>query len=264
MRILAILLALSTLFALAISSENSSSPHLLPRPLIFESHQLKSVDNDNVNVHCTSWRFAAETNNLAPWKTIPTECADYVKNYLTGKGYVVDLERVSEESMVYASSFGFAGDGKDIWIFDIDETLLSNLPYYLEHGCGLEAFDHFKFDKWVEKGVAPAIAPSLKLYQKVKDLGYKIVLLTGRREIHRAVTVENLLNTGFRNWDELILRSSDDERKTATVYKSEKREEMVKEGYRIRGNSGDQWSDLLGFAMSERSFKLPNPMYYIP
>jgi hypothetical protein len=48
------------------------------------------------------------------------------------------------------------------------------------------------------------------------------------------------------------------------MYKSEKREEMVKEGYRIRGNSGDQWSDLLGSAMSERSFKLPNPMYYIP
>ena len=50
----------------------------------------------------------------------------------------------------------------------------------------------------------------------------------------------------------------------ATLYKSEKRDEMVKEGYRIRGNSGDQWSDLLGSSISQRSFKLPNPMYYIP
>ncbi|KAG7541551.1 HAD-like superfamily [Arabidopsis thaliana x Arabidopsis arenosa] len=256
MRIFVKLLLLFSLFPLAFSNENSSS-YLIPRPLI------KNID-DNVNLHCTSWRFAAETNNLAPWKTIPAECADYVKDYLMGEGYVVDVERVSEEAKLYASSFQSNGDGKDIWIFDIDETLLSNLPYYMEHGCGLEVFNHSKFDKWVEKGIAPAIAPSLKLYQKVIDLGYKVILLTGRRENHRVITVENLRNAGFHNWDKLILRSLDDRNKTATMYKSEKREEMVKEGYRIRGNSGDQWSDLLGSAMSERSFKLPNPMYYIP
>ncbi|GAB2239109.1 hypothetical protein Droror1_Dr00025022 [Drosera rotundifolia] len=57
--------------------------------------------------------------------------------------------------------------------------------------------------------------------------------------------------------------SSDDHGKPATVYKSQKRNELVNDGYRIIGNSGDQWSDLLGYAMSVRSFKLPNPMYYI-
>ncbi|KAL1201192.1 Acid phosphatase 1 [Cardamine amara subsp. amara] len=258
MRIFVIFLVLS-LFPLAVFSDESD---LLPRPLIFET-QLKTV-KDNVNLHCTSWRFAAETNNLAPWKTIPVQCAGYVKDYLMGEGYVLDLERVSEEAKFYATSFEISNDKKDIWIFDIDETLLSNLPYYLEHGCGVEVFDYSKFDKWVEKGKAPAIAPSLKLYQKVKDLGYKVFLLTGRSENHRGITVENLRNAGFHNWDKLILRSLDDKHKTATIFKSEKRDEMVKEGYRIRGNSGDQWSDLLGFAMSERSFKLPNPMYYIP
>ncbi|KAF5740215.1 acid phosphatase 1-like [Tripterygium wilfordii] len=49
----------------------------------------------------------------------------------------------------------------------------------------------------------------------------------------------------------------------ATVYKSQKRKQLVDDGYRIRGNSGDQWSDLLGFAVAKRSFKRPNPMYYI-
>lgn len=62
----------------------------------------------------------------------------------------------------------------------------------------------------------------------------------------------------------ILCRASDDHGKLATIYKSEKRSEMVKEGYRILGNSGDQWSDLLGSAISNRSFKLPNPMYYIP
>jgi HAD superfamily, subfamily IIIB (Acid phosphatase) len=58
-------------------------------------------------------------------------------------------------------------------------------------------------------------------------------------------------------------RDSSDIGKTAVAYKSEKRAELEAEGYRIHGSSGDQWSDLLGLPMAARSFKLPNPMYYI-
>lgn len=65
-------------------------------------------------------------------------------------------------------------------------------------------------------------------------------------------------------WFSLLCRASDDNGKVATVYKADKRNEMVKEGYRILGNSGDQWSDILGTPLPLRSFKLPNPMYYIP
>lgn len=60
-----------------------------------------------------------------------------------------------------------------------------------------------------------------------------------------------------------MFRAPDDQGKLATIYKSEKRSEMQKDGLRILGNSGDQWSDLLGSSISVRSFKLPNPMYYI-
>lgn len=77
-----------------------------------------------------------EANNVGPWKTIPQECAEYVKEYMTGRGYVVDLETVSREAGEYAKSVQLAGDGMDAWIFDIDETLLSNLPYYAAHGYG--------------------------------------------------------------------------------------------------------------------------------
>jgi len=58
-------------------------------------------------------------------------------------------------------------------------------------------------------------------------------------------------------------RGPSDQGKSATSYKSEKRQELVIEGYRIHGSSGDQWSDLWGYAVSTRSFKLPNPMYFI-
>ncbi|KAM7272627.1 hypothetical protein ACFE04_027290 [Oxalis oulophora] len=222
-----------------------------PQPLIIQhtEAQLREFDEE-IKFQCTSWRVSLEANNLSPWKTIPYECKEYVKDYMMGRGYLHDLERVNHEAGVYAKAVDLIGDGKDVWVFDIDETLLSNLPYYAHHGFGLEVFDHVAFDKWVEAGMASALESSLKLYKKVLDLGFKVVLLTGRTEQHRSVTVENL--------------TSEDRTKMATIFKSEKRNEIVKEGYRIHGNSGDQWSDLLGFAMSIRSFKLPNPMYYIP
>lgn len=250
--------------------ESSPNSHLLPRPLILEypdGHFGFGERESGEELHqlqCTSWRFAVEANNLNPWKTIPEECADYVKNYVMGRAYKMDLDRVSNEASAFARSVHVGDDGKDVWVFDVDETLISNLPYYVDHGYGLEVFDHLEFDKWVEKGMAPAIESSLRLYEEVLALGFKVFLLTGRSEDHREISVQNLMNVGFKNWDRLILRGPDDRAKSATVYKSEKRDEVVKEGYRILGNSGDQWSDLLGSSMSTRSFKLPNPMYYIP
>ncbi|XP_068669641.1 acid phosphatase 1-like [Aristolochia californica] len=252
------------LFKLA-SAHSKPDSQPLPRPLILEYPSNEEIEEKQVvDLRCTSWRVAVEAGNLNPWKTIPLECAEYVRDYITGRGYSWDLELVAEEAGVYARSVELSGDGKDVWIFDVDETLLSNLPYYAERGFGLKLFDKHEFDHWVGKAVAPAIESSQKLYEEVRNLGFKVFLLTGRSESHRSITENNLLNAGFQNWDKLILRGVDDHDKSATVYKSEKLEEMVKEGYRIIGNSGDQWSDLLGSSIANRSFKLPNPMYYIP
>ncbi|KAK4358254.1 hypothetical protein RND71_023864 [Anisodus tanguticus] len=254
------------LVTFAIGNENLNS-HVFPRPLIIEyleNNEPQLKEYDEVQLKCTSWRFAVEANNLSPWKMIPEECADYVRQYIVGLGYNMDIDMVSNEAGEYAKSVNLGDDGKDVWVFDVDETLLSNLPYYSDHGYGLEVFDSVEFDKWVEKGTAPAIESSLKLYQEVLSLGFKVFLLTGRSERHGNVTVENLMNAGFHGWDKLILRGSDDHGKTATTFKSERRNEMIEEGFRIVGNSGDQWSDLLGSSMSNRSFKLPNPIYYIP
>ncbi|KAI7748905.1 hypothetical protein M8C21_023542 [Ambrosia artemisiifolia] len=243
---------------------NHLDPDLLPRPLIieFSESRLKNM-SDDIAIHCTSWRVAVEANNLSPWKTIPKECADYVKDYMLGRSYNVDLEKVSKESGIYAKSLQLKGDGMDAWVFDIDETLISNLPYYSDHGYGSEFFNNVQFDKWILEGAAPAIKPSLKLYEEVLSLGLKIILLTGRNENKRNVTITNLKHAGYHKWDKLILRQNDRE-KSAAAFKSEKRKEITEEGFRILGNSGDQWSDLVGTSMATRSFKLSNPMYHIP
>lgn len=111
-----------------------------PSPLILEisEAQMKELPLEEVQLQCTSWRVAVEANNLSPWATIPEECADYVKEYMIGRGYELDLQRVSNEAKLFARSAYLSGDGKSAWIFDVDDTLLSNLPYYADHGFGYE------------------------------------------------------------------------------------------------------------------------------
>lgn len=98
--------------------------------------ELEKWSEEEVELHCTSWRFGVEANNLSPWKTIAEECGDYVREYMRGRGYRLDLKRVSDEAVLYLTSLNLSGDGKSAWVFDVDETLLSNLPYYAQHGYG--------------------------------------------------------------------------------------------------------------------------------
>jgi predicted secreted acid phosphatase len=46
-------------------------------------------------------------------------------------------------------------------------------------------------------------------------------------------------------------------------YKSGTRAYIESQGYEIVGNFGDQWSDLLG-GFADKTFKMPNPNYYLP
>ena len=50
---------------------------------------------------------------------------------------------------------------------------------------------------------------------------------------------------------------------TTTQYKSLTRKHIESLGYDLVGNFGDQYSDLRG-GYADRTFKLPNPMYYLP
>lgn len=215
------------------------------------------------DLYCDSWRYSVETNNAGSFRTIPLRCLNYVKGYMTDERYVSDSEVVASDALAFATTVDLAGDGKDAWVFDIDETLLSNLPYYSAYGYGSEPFDEVSFDEWVDSAKAPAISASLNLYRKLKQRGFTIFLLTGRGEYQRNCTARNLLFAGYTVWEKLILRGPSDHGKPASLYKSQKRSELISQGYRIHGSSGDQWSDLFGFAVAQRSFKLPNPMYYI-
>lgn len=84
----------------------------------------------------------------------------------------------------------------------IDWNYLGNLVI----GCRSEAFDETSFDLWVDLAEAPAIPASLKLYNELKRMGFKLFVLTGRSENQRNVTGKNLLFAGYTGWERLFLR----------------------------------------------------------
>ncbi|XP_031263087.1 acid phosphatase 1 [Pistacia vera] len=258
------LLSISLILFIITLTSHASAQSIIQIP----SHKTQITGDRKIRVddgmYCDSWRFSVETNDAGIWEYVPSRCAKYVQDYMTGDRYLSDSEVVSSYALNFAKNVNVSDDGKDAWVFDIDETLLSNLPYYEKNGFGSESFNEESFDMWVDLAEAPALPASLNFYKELKQLGFTIFLLTGRSEDQRNVTDKNLVFAGYSGWEKLFLRGLSDQGKPADLYKSEKRSELVKEGYKIHGSSGDQWSDLVGFAVAERSFKLPNPMYYIP
>ncbi|KAK9905989.1 hypothetical protein M0R45_000115 [Rubus argutus] len=144
--------------------------------------------------YCESWRMNVELHNIREFQVVPEECIGYIGTYVTSTQYKVDSERAIEECVEYLStSCNLKKDGRDAWIFDIDDTLLSTVPFYKRHHSG--------------------------------------------REHLRSATINNLVNVGFYGWTSLILSNW--------------------------GILGDQYSSIEGLPRTKRTFKLPNPLYYV-
>ncbi|CAJ1951064.1 unnamed protein product [Sphenostylis stenocarpa] len=233
----------------------------------FRSFPLKMTtengdDDSYTEMRCASWRLAAEAHNIFGWETIPEECVEATANYIEGKQYRSDSKTVNQQAHFFARARDI--DENDVILFSIDGTVLSNVPYYSQHGYGVEKFNSTRYDEeFVNKGDAPALPETLRNYRYLVNLGYKIIFLSGRHESKRAVTEANLKAAGYHTWEKLILKDPSNNSPNSLEYKKAERAKLVQQGYRIVAVIGDQWSDLLGLPKGLRSFKLPNPMYYI-
>ncbi|KAL2926840.1 Acid phosphatase 1 [Bienertia sinuspersici] len=215
--------------------------------------------------YCLSWRMAVEANNMRGWRTIPTQCLRHVQGYMVGANTTRDISLIIDQAYAYLDGIDPLADAMDAWIFDVDDTCLSNLFYYRVKRFGCDPYNPTEFKTWALRGENPAIQPVLRLFNKLIEVGYKVFLVTGRdEEALGDATLDNLVNQGFVGFERLIMRSAKYRGQSAITYKSKIRRQLVEQGYRIWGNIGDQWSDLQGNFTGDRTFKLPNPMYFVP
>ncbi|GLJ06234.1 hypothetical protein SUGI_0033870 [Cryptomeria japonica] len=121
---------------------------------------------------------------------------------------------------------------------------ISNLPYYRKHQYGGEAYKFALFNGWVGEGKEHMLLSSLQLYNFLLTKGVKNFFILGRDENYRE-----------------IMRGNNDQGTIVMEYKLEKRGKLVKKGYWIWGNVGDQWTDITRTYVGSHTFKIP--MYYI-
>ncbi|PHT88932.1 hypothetical protein T459_11038 [Capsicum annuum] len=89
---------------------------------------------NQVNYLC--WHLLVETNNIRDWDTVPPQCKCYVSKYMTGQQYRDYCNAVVDAAIKYAKTLNVSKDGKDLWVFNVDETTLSNVPYYFRPTVG--------------------------------------------------------------------------------------------------------------------------------
>lgn len=224
-----------------------------------------SDDYNSNRAWCDSWMLNVELNNCGEWSNVPAQCVDHVGRYMLDGQYQKDLRFTVNLAREYLHSeeVKAVGDGKDAWVFDIDETTLSNLGYYQENEFGGAPYNRTKYFTWVMEKKATAINETLSLYNELRTMGFSVFFITGRRYMYRDVTADNLLRAGYKDWAGLLMREPDDKPSRVKNLKITKRAQLEKDGYRIWGNMGDQWSDITGDPAGYRTFKLPNPMYYV-
>jgi predicted secreted acid phosphatase len=142
-------------------------------------------------------------------------------------------------------------------VLDIDETSLSNYTQ-------LEANNFSNAPAALASaailGGSPAIAPTLALYRAARGAGISVFAITGRPTLVEPQTRQDLGNAGYTDLAGVFFKPSSD---AVIPFKSGERAAIEQQGYRIVANVGDQESDLAG-GHADRSFKLPNPFYFIP
>ena len=154
-------------------------------------------------------------------------------------------------------------------VLDIDETSLSNWPAYRANGwgrvvnggcdlqqgpCGLRGFQAL--------GQSKAIPATLPLARRARELGVAVFFISARPANLRQATERNLRKQGYE-WTGLILLPDGAHFVSAVDFKAPERRKIKERGYTIVLSLGDQESDLKG-GYAERTFKLPNPVYYLP
>jgi predicted secreted acid phosphatase len=147
---------------------------------------------------------------------------------------------------------------KPALVLDIDETSLNNYPCLNANG-GIP-FDATANVTCVLKYDAPAIKPVLGLFKFAHKHKVKVFFITARPEGIRDGTLKNLRASGYTGKYELFLQPGDYTQDSKVPYKSGARRQIQQRGFHILANVGDQKSDLKG-GYSERTYKLPNPIY---
>ena len=179
-------------------------------------------------------------------------------------------------------------------VLDVDDTTLATWNY--------EIFSNWAYNPttnatYVTGQLFPAVPGMVDMVKKAAQKGYAIIWITGRPATQEAATLGNLTSDGvgvdagypiptalndgedglftkppidnnYAAYPDYLKAACADEiaagKSCTTIhYKSATRAHIESLGYDIVADFGDQFSDLTG-GFADRTFKMPNPNYFLP
>ena len=204
--------------------------------------------------------------------------------------YATEASSAAAAGARWLQARAHAVKGPKAIVLDVDDTTLATWNY--------EIFSNWAFNPatnatFVLEQRFPSVPGMVQMVNEAATEGYSIFFLTGRPAAQEAATLGNLGNdkvgvdAGYpapttlsngedglftkpavADYPDYLKTACADELaagKTCTTvhYKSATRAHIESLGYEIVGNFGDQFSDLEG-GHADRTFKLPNPNYFLP
>jgi predicted secreted acid phosphatase len=172
-------------------------------------------------------------------------------------------------------------------LFDVDDTTLNTYSYEIYSNFVYNPSTNANFVNAASATVFPAVPGMVELEKKAEANGYEVFFLTGRPLAQKDATVANLKDAGYdvdpahvytkdstaatEPWlESCVVPAPTPDNPDATKfacstiqYKSMTRQYIESQGNDIVANFGDQFSDLTG-GYADKTYKIPNPMYYLP
>ena len=212
--------------------------------------------------------------------------------------YARETESVAAEGEHWLAAQAHAQkpSGTKAIVLDVDDTTLATWNYELYSNWDYNPTTNTNF---VMGDLFPAVPGMVGLVTEAQAEGYQVIYITGRPTSQEAATVGNLTGVGLSagalgqpgidaGYPDLVNLSNGQDPlftkpdltdpsypqylkdacgvgvKCSTIqYKSATRAYIESLGYDIVADFGDQYSDLVG-GYADRTFKLPNPSYYLP
>jgi hypothetical protein len=199
-----------------------------------------------------------------------------LQQYDPNGAYAHEVEGITADAGKYLAHEAKPGQthtGTPAVLFDVDDTTLNTYSYEIYSNFAFNPTTNAYFVNAGSADVFPAVPGMVALEHEAAAEGYTVFFLTGRPEAQRPGTVSNLTGAGYDAPDSahLFMRNRTSPPSylpceptcTTTQYKSLTRQHIESLGYDIVANFGDQFSDLNG-GFADQTFKIPNPMYFLP
>ena len=150
---------------------------------------------------------------------------------------------------------------KAMVVFDVDETLLNSYSYSVAQDLQF-SFNPSTWSEYVDTCGYSAISQSRALFNRLKDLGVHIALVSSGDRDTKAAMIPCLNSLGFSGWDHYVMRGNAAPGLSGGEYKAIARKALERKGFTIVASVGDQVSDM-SYGHLRRGFLLPNTMYYL-